>query len=138
MGRASRQLAQVEASQKEEVDQEVGEIEVMDSRPDNIDAETWALIQETGKLATERLYEILASPRFVRLKATEKAKLIQLAQNRAFGMPQSNRQDTNRRRAGYTDATAASLRELADRTHLPEYRKARQPNEVIDAEFTED
>lgn len=89
-------------------------------KPDNIDSETWDLIQETGKLATERLYEILASPRFLRLRAGDQAKVIKIAQDRAFGVPTSNRESTKR---PIIDITAKALTDLARRAALPEYKQ---------------
>lgn len=131
MGRATQLLDQVQMTAQKDVE---AEVEKLDFRPDNIDAETWALIQENGRIATERLNEILVSPKFLRLRAGDQAKLIALAQNRAYGLPQTNRHDSNKRKGTITDVTASELRQLADRTTLPEYKLVRNTVEIDDAE----
>ena len=100
-----------------------GEVERMDSRPDDISAEVWDMIQENGELATTRLNEILSSPRFLRIRASDQAKLIALAQNRAYGSPKQNRAD-NKRSGKLVDVTAHELGELAQRATLPEYKQS--------------
>lgn len=133
MGRLDNLIVKSEAEAGEKLE---AEIETLDFRPDNIDAETWGIILENGRLATERLNEILRSPSFVRLKAADKAKLIQLAQNRAYGLPAQNKlADTGKRKAGIGDVTAAELRDLASRAALPEYRNTSVSlSDVEDAE----
>lgn len=132
MGRLQKVLSEqpTAAQQREQVDQE---IERLDFRPDDIDADTWALIQENGRLATERLYQILSSPKFLRLRAGDQAKLISLAQNRAYGMPKTNKAEDGRRKGTFKDVTAEALNSLVHRASLPEYQ-TKQPNEVDDAE----
>lgn len=131
MGRATQLLQTVQVSAEERVE---AEVERLDHRPDNIDAETWALIQENGRLSTERLNEILRSPRFMRLRAGDQAKLIGLAQNRAYGMPQTNRADAGKRKGQVGDVVAAELRNLVERTTLPEYKMTKATIEIDDAE----
>lgn len=131
MGRANELLQVAQVAAKQQVD---AEVETLDFRPDNIDADTWALIQEGGRLATERLVEILSSPKFMRLRAGDQAKLIALAQNRAYGLPQTNRFDSGKRKGQSTDVVAAELRALVDRTTLPEYRGVKSTVDIDDAE----
>jgi len=107
--------------QKAKVEVE-GEVERMDNRPDHIDKDTWDLMQENGRLATERLNEILASPKFTRLRPSDQAKLIALAQNRAYGVPLNYKTDMGKRAGKFSDVTATALRELATRAALPEYK----------------
>ena len=122
MGRMDAMLAATKQAEAEQVE---AEIEEHSLRPDDIPADVWELIQENGRLATERLNEILASPRFTRLRAGDQAKLIALAQNRAYGMPKTNNAaaTANRKRGGLMDATASELRDLASRAALPEYKR---------------
>ncbi len=101
-----------------------GEVERLDSRPDDITAEVWDLMQENGELATQRLNEILTSTRFLRLRASDQAKLIALAQNRAYGSPKQNRDNENRRGGKLIDATASELGDLLRRASLPEYKRS--------------
>lgn len=89
-------------------------------QPDHIDADTWALIQDTGRLASERLYEILSSPKFTRLRAGDQAKLIKLAQDRAYGAVAAKKEV---KKFHHLDVTAEHLNDLVKRARLPEYRK---------------
>ena len=135
MGRDMRaMLAKVKAEDKAKVEAEVesGEVRVMDFRPDNISQEVWDLIQENGELATMRLNEILSSPRFHRIRASDQAKLIALAQNRAYGMPQMAAKDASKRQAGSSDVTQAELNNLVYKATLPEYKRV---NRIDDAEI---
>lgn len=135
MGRFSQKVDNALTSPAKQTPDEVqGEIERMDNRPDHIDAATWELIQQNGQLATERLNEILRSPKFTRLRASDQAKLIALAQNRAYGMPQTHRTDPNKNRGGFADVTAEALRDKAARAMLPEYRNV----PIEDAEVVKD
>lgn len=121
MGRGDKLVAQ--AKQAQQVDEAV-EIQEMALKPDDIPAEVWAMIQENGELATRRLNEILGSPRFARLRAGDQAKLIALAQNRAYGMPKTNNAASAGKRRGTSgDVTATELRQLASRAALPEYSR---------------
>ncbi len=133
MGRVSKDLTEMKSVNDAAVEAEFEEIS---SRPDDIPKEVWSLIQETGKLATERLHDIIASPKFMRLKAADQAKLIALAQNRAYGTPKSGTAEAvarTKRRAGARDMTAEALRNLATRAALPEYSQ-----EIVDVEFETD
>lgn len=106
------------------VEIEMGEIIPL-NQPDNIPSDVWALIQENGRLATERLNELLNSTRFHRLKASDQAKLIQLAQDRAYGRPDPGVKRTIKTVSHEIhDATAYSLRDLQSRLALPEYSRA--------------
>jgi hypothetical protein len=109
------QVAQESAA----VDREVAQI-YKPGKPDHVDDQTWDLIQETGREACARLHEIITGPRFSRLRAGDQAKLIKLAQERAFGTIISNRAE---KKAVRTNTTAEELGKLADRARLPEYRK---------------
>lgn len=126
MGRLSDLVAKSSTKTAEVLEEETkdGVVEVLDGRPDNIPAEVWDLIQENGELATKRLNEILTSPRFHRIRAGDQAKLIALAQNRAYGMPQSNRDNSSKRQTNASDVTQAALNALASRAALPEYRRS--------------
>ena len=96
------------------------------NQPDNIPHDVWNLIQENGRLATERLNELLNSQRFHRLKASDQAKLIQLAQDRAYGRPDPGvKRSIKTVSHEMSDATAASLRALSGRMTLPEYSLSR-------------
>lgn len=132
MGRAKQLQAQAAVEQAKVVEAEVEEHSL---RPDDIPKDVWNLVQENGRLATERLNEILASPRFPRLRAGDQAKLIALAQNRAYGMPKTNNAAAaaNRKRGGASDVTAATLRNLASRAALPEYKRSGKLEDVEDA-----
>ncbi len=130
MGRLDGLLAKVEQKKEEQVE---AEVERVDFRPDDIPEDVWQLIQENGRLATERLNEILASPKFLRLRAGDQAKLIGLAQERAYGKPKVNTTRGNARGARFTDVTAGELAELAHRTTLPEYKRSRLAD-IEDAE----
>ncbi len=114
MGRALQLQEQAKAEAAKEVEVEIEEHSL---RPDDVPADVWELIQENGRLATERLNELLSSPRFSRLKASDQARLIALAQNRAYGMPKTNNAAAaaNRKRGGASDVTASTLRNLAER-----------------------
>lgn len=130
MGRASRLLANVQVQQEEAVE---AEVEVMSTRPDEIPEDVWQLIQENGRIATERLNEILTSPKFLRLRAGDQAKLIALAQNRAYGNPKNNTSKDTKRRAGSSDVTQHALNELVHRATLPEYKLSKvEDAEILD------
>jgi hypothetical protein len=128
-------IAATQSSSKAKVAEETadGVVEVVSFKPDNISQEVWDLIQENGELATRRLNEILVGPRFHRLRAGDQAKLIALAQNRAYGMPLTNNVDKSKTRTGTGDVTQAELNKLAGRAALPEYKKINQ--HVEDAEI---
>lgn len=122
MGRATRALETMAVASKEAV---VEEIEAATSfRPDDVPEDVWRQIQDNGRLATELLGQILESPRFLRYRPSEQAKLIALAQNRAYGMPKAavNTQANGKRRAGSMDVTQHALNNLVSRATLPEYK----------------
>ncbi|NKB39641.1 MAG: hypothetical protein GKR86_01040 [Ilumatobacter sp.] len=122
MGRANDALNKISADAANVVDIS-GELERMDGRPENIPQHVWDMIRENGELATTRLNEILSSPRFARLKASDQAKLIGLAQTRAYGAPVANRVESgNKRRGGARDVVQSELDNLAYRSSLPEYK----------------
>lgn len=104
----------------ERAKEEVGELTPL-GKPDNIPHDVWLLVLENGRLATERLNEILRSPRFARLRAGDQAKLIKLAQDRAYGAPAAPKLDNNKGKV--LDLTAEGMRALSSRTDLPEYRR---------------
>lgn len=77
----------------------------------------WALLQEAGELAAERLRDLLASPRFASFRPAEQRALIDLALTRAYGLP-VRRSLSVSLSSSDTDAIAASLIGLQDA--LPE------------------
>lgn len=88
-------------------------------QPDHIDDATWSLIQDTGRLATEKLWQILNSPRFERYRPADQARLIKMAQDRAFGAVAAKKEV---RRVNSKDVTAEELNSMAARAKLPEYK----------------
>lgn len=100
-----------------------GEVEQLNARPDDVPSDVWDMMLENGELATTRLNEILTSARFSRLRASDQAKLIALAQNRAYGTPKQNRVDP-KRGGQLIDVTAHELGRLVERAALPEYKKS--------------
>ena len=92
-------------------------------RPQNIPPAAWAALQEAGVAAAERLRDMLASKAFERLKAGDKARLIELALTRAYGPP-IKREMTLSLSGNVSDAVAASLSRLAA-ADLPELRNRR-------------
>lgn len=110
------------------------ELERLDFKPDDIPSDVWDLIQENGRVATERLHDILLSPRFMRFRPGDQAKLIALAQNRAYGTPKQNRVDDNKRRGAMVDVTANELGRLVERSALPEYKRSISATVIEDAE----
>ena len=123
-----RAEAHVEKQLGERDKEAVGaEIERLDFKPDDIPMHVWDLIQENGEIATEKLNQILLSPRFLRIRPGDQAKLIALAQNRAYGTPKQNKVDP-RRSTGLIDVTARELQDLASRTMLPEYKQSARTN----------
>lgn len=92
-------------------------------KPDEMPADVWELVQENGRVATERLHEILTNDRFKRLRPGDQAKLIKLAQDRAYGLPSAAKAN-NTKGGAVIDMTSEEMRELAGRAQLPEYRYA--------------
>ena len=113
-----------------------GEVERLNARPDDVPSDVWDLMLENGELATTRLHEILLSPRFPRLRASDQAKLIALAQNRAYGTPKQNRVDP-KRGGQLIDVTAHELGKLVERAALPEYKKSDKADYNIQQEVDE-
>lgn len=92
-------------------------------KPDEMPADVWELVQENGRVATERLHEILTSERFKRLRSSDQARLIKLAQDRAYGIPAASKPAGGGKNQ-IIDMTSEQMRQLADRSRLPEYRYA--------------
>lgn len=110
---------------------EVGELTPM-GKPDAIPADVWALVQDNGRIATEKLNEILRSPRFDRMRASDQVKFIKLAQERAYGAVAATQQTK-----GVTiDITAQELGKLARRAELPEYQQPQRTssNDIVHEE----
>jgi hypothetical protein len=98
----------------------------------------WTLIQENGTLATQRLNELLKSKRFHRLKASEQARLIQIAQDRAYGRPDPGiKRSVKLTLSGGADATAQALADLTAKARLPEYRTSQRQDaqDAVEAEY---
>lgn len=133
MGRLEQALVASAGGEQSRVD---AEVERMNAAPDDVPADVWALIQENGRVATERLNELLTSPKFTRLRATDQARLIALAQNRAYGTPKANKAADNRVTRG-GDVTAAELNGLVHRATLPEYSRVKS-KDVEDAKVEYD
>ena len=114
----------------------------LDTAPASIPEDVWALMQDNGRRATELLHELLHSTRFHRLKAGDQAKLIALAQTRAYGSPDAVARERISRRSGAVDVTAQHLSDLATRASLPEYRRHAAESaagaEPADAELSPD
>jgi len=126
MSRARELKQAIAVAHAEEVRAEIEEDTL---RPADIPADVWQIVQDNGRLATERLNELLASPRFMRFRPGDQAKLIALAQNRAYGTPKSNSSSTQKgKRGAASDVTATVLRDLVERTTLPEYNTRGKPN----------
>ena len=113
------------------------EVERLNVKPDDVPAHVWDLILENGELATVRLNEILSSPKFLRIRAGDQAKLIALAQNRAYGTPKQNRIDP-KKGGQLIDVTAHELGKLVERAALPEYKKSEKANYNVQPTETED
>lgn len=86
--------------------------------PSGIDPETWATIQQAGSAAAVRLLELIEGPGWRSLKASDKAALIRLAFDRAYGPP-VQRQATLTLSGSVSDAVADSLARLSA-ADLPE------------------
>tara|TARA_R110000823_G_scaffold5692_6_gene22457 strand:- start:251 stop:634 length:384 start_codon:yes stop_codon:yes gene_type:complete len=99
-----------------------GVVEGDKGRPDNIPPATWAALSEAGHVAAERLLSLLQGPAFMRLKAGDQARLIELAMNRAYGPP-IKRELSLSLSGQVSDAVAESLGRLAG-AELPEMRTA--------------
>lgn len=95
--------------------------------PEHVPDDVWQVMQENGRQATQRLQELLTSARFHRLKTSDQARLIALAQERAYGKPDPGVKRSVKVHAHVSDATALALAKAADRTRLPEYRGPTHP-----------
>lgn len=108
-------------------------------KPDEMPADVWEMVQENGRLATERLHEILSSERFKRYRPADQAKLIKLAQDRAYGVPSQSKSGADKSKGGVIDMTSEEMRAIASRASLPEYRHSiNSPNQVTEAEVIDD
>lgn len=125
MGKLAEKAQRLENKREKEIEGEI--VSINDElRHDHIPHDVWQLIQENGRIAIERLNEILSSPKFNRLKATDQAKLIALATDRAYGRPDPGIKRVQKTHVVITDATATALSHAASRAELPEY-KSSQP-----------
>ena len=88
--------------------------------PPDIPRHVWKMLQEGGELAAERLLEMLNLANFHELKATEKARLIDMALTRAYGLP-VRRSVNVELQSENADAVAAALADL--HAALPESEK---------------
>ena len=95
--------------------------ERLPGKPENIPAHVWALLQEAGEIAAQRLLEELQSAAFSRLKPGDKARLIELALTRSYGPP-IKREMTLSLSGTVSDAVAESLGRLAS-SDIPEMRR---------------
>lgn len=119
------------AKEKVDHEQNLAVIEPM-GKPDSIPHDVWIVVQENGRLATERLNEILNSRQFMRLRAGDQAKLIKLAQDRAYGAPQAQKETKNTGK--FFDMTAEEMNKLSKRAALPEYRGAPERKKGLEDE----
>jgi len=92
----------------------------MEARRGDIPPETWALIQQAGHKAAERLLDLIEKPAFSRMKVTDQARLIELALNRAYGPP-IQKSATLALSGKISDAVADELARLSEQD-LPENR----------------
>ena len=124
----------VEDLEQEEIENEIAGLpQNYAHKEEHIPDDVWEIIQDNGRLATKRLNELLTSHRFHRYKASDQAKLISLAQDRAYGKPNPGIKKVVKATIdlGSKDATNASIKNLRDRLRLPEYG-------VVDAEVISD
>lgn len=91
---------------------------------DRIPDDVWDIMQDTGRVATQRLLELLNSTRFHRLRTSDQAKLIQLAQDRAYGRADNGVKRTIKAViTADSDATATALARMNTRAILPEFNR---------------
>ena len=83
--------------------------------PQGIPDHVWHTLQAAGEKAVSRLYQILAGSRFMQMAPTAQKALIELALNRAYGLPVRKSIEVH---VDGADAIAASLAELD--AQLPE------------------
>lgn len=79
--------------------------------PTDIPPEVWAVLQEAGERAAQRLLELLDAATFPALPAATRARLIELALTRAYGLP-VRRSISVDLSATDADAVAAALLDL--------------------------
>lgn len=84
---------------------------------EGIPPHVWAVLQQAGEVAAQRLLEILAAPSFKTLPASAQRGLLELALVRAYGLPVRRAVNVNLSSTD-ADAVAASLADMAQ--HLPE------------------
>ena len=77
----------------------------------DIPDDVWALLQDSGKRAAERLYQMLDGAAFTSYSPTARARLIELALVRAYGLPVKRSIDVSIS-TDDADAVAASLQAL--------------------------
>jgi len=85
--------------------------------PQEIPPHVWALLQESGERAAMRLLEMLSADRFQSYSAAVRARLIDLALTRAYGLP-VRRSVSVDLTSNDADAVAAALNDLTSK--LPE------------------
>ena len=106
----------------------------MPAPQDGIPPHVWDLLQRAGERGAERLLELLESPAFKNYAPSAKARLIELAMVRAYGLP-VRRSVEVKLSSDDTDAVAASLASLRD--SLPERGpnpRQMRSNDIYEAE----
>ncbi len=102
---------------------------------DDIPPHVWALLQEAGAKAAERLRDILGSQAFNSYAPTAKARLIELAMTRAYGLPVKRSVNLSLS-SDDADAVASSLAGLTDA--LPERAPQGRMRDVTPSEMSGD
>jgi hypothetical protein len=97
-------------------------VSAMSSAQGDIPPHVWALLQQAGEAAAQRLVDILKGPGFVRFSPQAQRALIDLALTRAYGLPVRKAVSVTLN-TNDADAVARSLLDLSD--SLPE--TARKP-----------
>ena len=92
----------------------------------HIPPHVWAKLQEAGQKAAERLVDLLNSPGFLKLKASDQRGLLDLALTRAYGLP-VRRELKVELSSQEGDAIASSLNRLSSRITLPEHGGRKRP-----------
>lgn len=85
--------------------------DVLSPLSEDIPPHVWAMLQEAGELAAQRLVEILASPMFRTIAPSAQRGLIELALTRAYGLPVRKALSVSLTSTD-ADAVAASLADL--------------------------
>jgi len=133
---AKRDLRAVEA---ETIDNEPNDAPSAEALPasnmadsEGIPAHVWQLLQEAGEQAASKLLDMLKSKAFDSYAPTAKARLIELAFTRAYGLPIRRSVDVS---LSSSDADAVAQSLLALRDSLPERRQGHAPqSRTIDGE----